>query len=126
MITIEVLISMIILLLVIATSITMIKQLRIVEEKEKKYENLYLIMNNIYTFLDDNICDKELLYRDISYDIQCHLIYKKKYTRFRKTDEDDNDMNRINLFFYKVVISFSIGNQKKIFSLYKMITKKPK
>lgn len=56
MITIEVLISMLILFMVVATSIGSMKHLQQVQNQQMRYEDIYIAVENIKDFIANDIC----------------------------------------------------------------------
>ncbi|MCF6207576.1 MAG: hypothetical protein L3J47_11925 [Sulfurovum sp.] len=125
MITVEILISIVILFLVIATSVTGIKQLRMVEEKGDKYEAWYIGFHNITELLDKTICTpghmgQEGTLSGMTYQAACKLVEKRK--SFRKTIEDDEEEGNYGpylLSLYKISLKLSKDNMQKEYSYYK-------
>jgi len=132
MITIEILISILILFLVIATSVTMIKQLRMVEQKEQKYENIYIAFSNISNYLEDTICTKGYLHQkgifsNVSYDAKCKLISKQKsYQKSFEEGDPEGNIGDTLLLFYEIDLLLSLDHKQNSFKYYKTIAKKLK
>ena len=132
MITIEILISILILFLVIATSVTMIKQLRMVEQKEQKYENIYIAFSNVISYIDNSICQEGSLHQtgilsDVSFDAKCRLISKtRSYQKSFDKEEPSGNIGNIMLFFYEVTLNLRCEKQQKSFVFYKTVAKRLK
>ena len=130
MITIEILISILILFLVIATSVTMIKQLRIVEDKEQKYEKFYIAFSNISDYLEDTICTQgystqQGILSGVLYDAKCKLVSQQKsYKKSFEESEPKGNIGNTLLSFYEVDLELNWHNKQKNFKYYKTIAKK--
>jgi len=130
MITIEILISILILFLVIATSVTMIKQLRMVEDKGQKYEKFYIAFNTISSYLEDTICTKGYLKQkgvlsNVSYSAKCKLISQQKsYKKAYDIGDTEGNIGNILLSFYEIDLELKWHNKHKTFKYYKTIAKR--
>jgi len=132
MITIEVLISMLILFMVIATSIATIKQLKIVREQQVHHEELYMLILNVKDFIDDDICEKQFSmqgeFDDYQYRATCEKQNElRSYVKaFGVVDVDNVEGNTGNVLisFYKITLDITKHKLQKHYLYFKTTTKK--
>jgi len=128
-ITIEVLISMLILFLVIATSVTTIKQLRLVQNKQEKYETNYITFLSLYDFLDDTICQEghrqmQGQFGIYNYTASCKLLKSlRTYQKAFETDDPEGNIGSSLVSFYEVTLSVKAKNFDKTYTYNKTVTK---
>ncbi|UCN00589.1 hypothetical protein LCX93_01350 [Sulfurimonas sp. SWIR-19] len=128
-ITIEVLISMLILFLVIATSVTTIKQLRLVQNKQEKYETDYITFLSLHDLLDDTICQdgyKEMQgqFALYSYSAKCTLVDSlRTYQKAFEIGDAEGNIGSTLVSFYKVILHIKTKNFDKTYTYNKTVTK---
>lgn len=129
MITIEVLISLLILFMVIATSTVTIKQLKTVREQQINHEELYMLVLNVKDFIDDDICiEKFSMHGDLNgykYSAKCEKLndsrsYKKA---FEEGDEEGN-IGVVSVQFYKILLDIQKKKLERHYLYFKTVTKK--
>jgi len=129
MITIEVLVSMLILFLVIATSFSNIKFFNILNEKKESYEEQYVTVLSLKDKLSSTICktslNQEGSYNGFSYNVTCtkekelrtYVVDRENYT------ESGNYGNRL-MQLYKVELELFKEKYTRKYSYYKTIYSK--
>jgi len=130
MITIEVLISLLILFLVIATSITTIKQLYIIRKKQVDYENVYRVVLNIKDSIQENICrktmSKEGMQNGFQYIVSCKKIDElKNYKTENEINGEKGNIGNFLLELYQVTLQVQQDTFQKKYYYYKTLVKKP-
>jgi len=118
MITIEVLVSMLILFLVISTSFSSIKFFNIMSIKKQDYENEYMLVLSLRDKLSQTIC-KTSLYEDgkfngYSYTASCDKV--KELRTFVSGDEETSisgNIGKYSIQLYKVNLVLSKKNYFK-------------
>jgi len=128
MITIEVLISLLILFMVIATSVTTIKHLNIVRTQQIRYEDVYRAVINIKDYIDADICSKKFSMDGHLNGFEYHAICKeeiekRKYVKAFREGESEGNIGNLMAILSKVTINLKKGNFKKSYSYQKFTTK---
>ena len=129
MITIEVLISLLILFMVVATSVTTIKHLNFVQMQQVKYEDVYRVLINVKDYIDADICQKKRLmsgtFNDFKYKAQCIQEFeKRKYVKAFEQGDPEGNIGNVLAILSKVVITLKKNNFKKKYSYQKFTTKR--
>ena len=130
MITIEIIISILILFMVITTSVTTIKQLRLIKEKSEKYELLYIAFFNISNLIDETICQIEHLeeigeFSGVKYRARCNLVEKKRnYQEAMDIDSPKGNIGNIMILLYQVTLQITVKNSEKSYNYYKIIKRR--
>lgn len=128
MITIEVLISLLILFMVVATSATTIKHLNIVRTQQIRYEDVYRAVINIKNYIDADICSKNFSMNGYLNGFEYHVVCKKELERrtYLKDWENHQDGNVGNTLasLFKVMLTLKQDKYEKTYSYYKLTTKK--
>jgi len=130
MITIEILISIVILFLVISTSVVMIKHLHIIENQTHKYEKFYISFFNITNYLDNRICTDKYLkvegnISDVSYIGTCKLLKEKRnFVKALEKDDKEGNIGSFLFLFYQVTLKLKWKKSEKTYIFYKTISKK--
>lgn len=115
MITIEVLISMLILFLVISTSFTTIKFFNIQIKKRVNYEDKYINFLTLKDKLSNKICKNSLVengtFNGFSYSAKCEKV--KELRTFKKAFDEDEVSGNIGNYLmtlYKVTLQLKKNN----------------
>ncbi|ADN08319.1 hypothetical protein [Sulfurimonas autotrophica] len=129
MITIEVLVSLLILFMVVATSVTTIKHLNLVQTQQVRYEDVYRAIINIKDYIDADICQKKRVMsgtlNDFEYKAECRQeIEKRKYVKAMDLGDPEGNIDNVVAILSKVVITLKKNNFKKEYSYQKLTTKK--
>lgn len=129
MITIEVLVSLLILFMVVATSVSTIKHLNLIQTQQVRYEDIYRAIINIKDYIDDDICKNKMLMsgtiNDFEYKAKCiKEIEKRKYKKASDIGEPEGNIGNIMAILSKVIITIKKNNFKKEYSYQKFTTKK--
>lgn len=128
MITIEVLVSLLILFMVVATSVTTVKHLNIVRTQQVRYEDIYRAVINIKDYIDADICSKKLSMNGHLNGFEYHAVCKKELENrsYFKDWENNKDGNVGNTMvkLFAVILTLRQDKYKKTYSYQKMITKK--
>jgi len=128
-ITIEVLISMLILFLVIATSVITIKQLHIVQNKQIKYEESYITFLSLHDFIDDAICQTghkrmQGIFQMYSYNATCKLVNSlKTYQKAFEEGDTEGNVGSTLVSLYQVTLSIKTEKLEKTYTYNKTVTK---
>jgi uncharacterized protein YxeA len=127
MITIEVLVSLLILLLVIATSTSSVRFFQIVLKQKQNYEDRYIVVLNIKDTLSSKICKRsfkeEGSFNGFNYEATCESV---KELRSFKKDVDDEGSGNIGdylLTLYKVNLYLHKDNLEKSYDYYVTVPK---
>jgi len=128
MITIEVLVSLLILFMVVATSVTTIKHLNLIHTQQVRYEDVYRAIINIKDYIDADICQKKRsmsgTLNDFEYKAECHQeVEKRKYVKAFELGEPQGNIGDVMAVLFKVVITLKKDNFKKEYSYQKLTTK---
>ena len=107
MITIEVLVAMLILFLVSATSFEYIKFFNIISEKKEHYEDVYIATLNIKDELSSDICKKvhyvEGVSNSYTYSAQCEKIKElRTYVKAIEYDDESGNIGGFMIELYRV------------------------
>jgi len=131
MLTIEVLISMLILFLVISMSFSDINFFNILNKKKQNYEDIYIEVLNLRSKLSSDICDviqeKDGKINDFSYSVKCEKL--KQMRTYKKADEAGDSSGNIGPYLvklYLIKLKLTRENIEKEFYYYKTISKKVK
>ncbi len=129
MITIEVLISLLILFMVVATSVTTIKHLNLVQTQQVRYEDVYRALINIKDYIDADICQEKRVmsgtFNDFDYKAQCtQELEKRKYVKAFEQGEPEGNVGDVMAILSKVTITLKKDNFKKEYSYQKFTTKR--
>jgi len=129
MITIEVLISLLILFIVVATSVSALKQTGMTERKKEKYQNYYRAFFNIKDALSLSICRKqkhmEGTMNDFTYVAQCHQVKAlRSYRKAFEPDEPQGNIGSTRYILYRIHVDLKKGETQKTYSYYKTVTEK--
>jgi len=129
MITIEVLVSMLILFLVIATSFENIKFFNIMSDKKISYEDEYMSVLSLKDKLSNTICKTSLketgVFNTYDYSATCENI--KELRTFKKAfelNDPSGNIGRYLMKLYKVNLDLTKGNFTKTFSYYVTVGQK--
>lgn len=127
MITVEVLISLIILFTVIVTSVTSVKHLFMIEGQKELYEHLYMSVLNIKDKIDGKICTKTLHLEgtlgESSYEAHCTKIKEmRNYTTGFDDDEIAGNNGKLNVQLYKIDLDIISQGIQKHYTYYKTNT----
>lgn len=125
-ITIEVLISMLILFLVVATSVTALKHSFLVELKKDKYQSYYYIFFNIKSSIESEICQsKQYLEGRIDDFVFSATCYRKKrllsYVKSLEPDEPYGNIGPVQYTLYEIKINLRKGLYDEVYTYYKTI-----
>ena len=123
MITIEVLVALLILFLVIASSTNTIKFFQIVDRKKTTIEEEYMIVLNIKDILSNSVCKKELKEEGVtngySYTVECEKQEElKSYKKALDLDESSGNIGNHIMRFYKVKLNIKKENFDKNYVYY--------
>ena len=127
MITIEVLISMLILFMVVATSVATLKQLKIIRLQQVKHEELYINVLNIKEMLEGAVCKKFLetsgSVNGFEYRAKCSKIAEKR--SYKKDFEEGIDGNFGNelVTLYKVELTLKKGRFEKAYNYLETVVR---
>lgn len=129
MITIEVLISMLILFMVIATSTATIKQLKIVREQQVHHEELYMLILNVKDYIDDDICKKQFSmqgeFNGYKYHASCEKQNElKSYVKAFEEDDKEGNIGPFAIKFYKIILEVKNDRLEKNYIYFKTVIKK--
>lgn len=129
MITIEVLISMLILFLVIATSFSNIKFFNIINHKKQTYEELYITVQSLKDKLSSNICQTSLAeegeFNGFTYVATCTKIQElKTYITATEDDEISGNYGNTLMQLYKITLTLRDDAFEKEYNYYKTISRK--
>lgn len=129
MITIEVLVSLLILFMVVATSVTTIKHLTLVQTKQIRYEDVYRAIINIKDYIDADICQKKRSMHgrlnDFEYKVECRQeVAKRKYQKAFEIGDSEGNIGNVMAILSKVVITLKKDNFTKEYSYQKLTTKR--
>jgi hypothetical protein len=129
MITIEVLISLLILSMVIATSSVTIKQLMTIGKQQKKHELLYIAVLNIKDLIDDDICRTSLStegdFNSFHFSAKCEEQNRRRsYVKADPDDPREGNIGQLLLILYKVTLTLKNDKIEKNYEYYKTILKK--
>jgi len=124
MITIEILISMVILFMVIATSVTTLKHLKIIQKQQMNHEDFYIAVLNIKDYIEDKICIKQTNIQGSLSGYSFNAVCEKEEAlqNFKKAlDEGDSTGNIGNklISLYKVTLNLQNENVEKEILYYK-------
>jgi len=128
MITIEVLVSLLILFMVVATSVTTIKHLNIVRTQQVRYEDIYRAVINIKDYIDADICSKKVSMSGNFNGFQYHAVCKeeveqRKYVKAFEEGEPEGNIGNLMAILSKVTVTLKKGNFQKSYSYQKFTTK---
>ncbi len=130
MITIEILISMMILFIVILASVNTIKHLKMIYMQQIHHENLFVEVLNIKQLLSSDICKKFKEKRGVSngyeYAVKCHkLTEKRSYIKDTERELYGNHGNTmVEMFRVDLVVkNRRFKNMQKVYQYYKVVTK---
>jgi len=125
MITVEVIISLLILFMVIATSSVTIKQLFLINKQQSNHENLYIELLNVKDYIDEEVCQKD---QDISGDLNgfhfvatCQKVNELK--SFVKDEDREGNLGNYLITLYKVTLSLQKENIDKKYQYYKTVVR---
>lgn len=129
MITIEVLISLMILFMVIAVSVTTIKQLNFVMIQQKKYQNIYAAVFNIKDSIAEDICEKKMKLNNKmgGYDYSAVCEHITSLRNYKKSIDDVNsggNIGKMMIQLYRIRLILKQDRYTKEFVYYKTVTKK--
>lgn len=129
MITIEVLISLIILFMVVTTSVVTIKHLYSVQVQQIRYENVYRAVINIKNYINADICQKKSFmsgeFNNFKYQARCHQeIEQRKYIKAFEPGKPEGNIGNEMAILSKVTITLKKNNFKKKFSYQKLTIRK--
>ena len=128
MITIEVLISMLILFMVIATSIATIKQLKIVREQQIKHDDLYMLVLNVKDYIDGEICSTKQVMEGEFDGYRYRAVCRKEnelrsYVKaFEEGDVEGNTGNKL-VQFYAITLNLKKKKVDRSYLYFKTIIK---
>ena len=115
MITIEILVSMLILFLVIVTSTTSIKFFQTVNKQKTNYEDQYIALLSLKDMLSSTICISKFQdkgeWNDFKYTVTCEKVQELK--NFKKAFDIDDPSGNIGNYLiqlYKVQLSLENKN----------------
>jgi len=125
MITVEVLISLLILFMVIATSTATIKQLNIIRSQQINNEEFYMVVLNIKDYIDNTICIQNTSlqnsFEDFNFQAKCTLIQKKR--KFTKQGLTEGNIGNSFILLYKIQLKIIKDNFSKVYTYYKTVAK---
>jgi hypothetical protein len=129
MITVEVLVSIVILMTVVATSSSAIKYFRLLNDKKTFYEDVYINVLNIEAKIKNDICLKEYnLKGELNgYEYQAVCKKVKSVREYIKGFEDDEPSGNIGLNFAELFeINLQIKKERfeKDYTYYKYFYRK--
>ena len=119
MITIEILVSMLILFLVIVTSTSSIKFFQTVNKQKTNYEDQYIAVLSLKDKLSSTVCiskfQDEGVWNDLAYRVTCEKIQElKSFKKVLLYDEESGNIGNHIMQLYKVQLSL----EKKNYSYY--------
>ena len=125
MITVEVLISLLILFMVIATSTATIKQLNIIRNQQINHEDFYMAVLNIKDYIDDTICLKNNSLhgqlQQFDYNATCTIIEEKR--KYEKKEGSEGNIGIFLISLYKVTLDVKKQEYIQSYIYYKMVAK---
>ncbi len=128
MITIEVLISLLILFIVVTTMTMSLKQFSLFRQKERNYEQFYISVTSIKDSIDARICTKTMAlqgeFEDFTYTATC--TQKKSLRSYTIGDEDTPPGNNGAwlVTLYDITLTLKKQNLEKEYHYAKTILKK--
>jgi len=127
--TIEVLISLLILFMIVAISITSVKHLDIIRTQQVRYGNVYRAVNNIKDYISADICSKKFSMDGHLNGFKYHAVCKQQAQKrnyvvaFQSGDRQGNIGNLLAILS-KVTITLKKGNFKKSYTYQKFTTRR--
>ena len=115
--------------MVVATSVTTIKHLNLVQKQQVRYEDIYRAIINIKDYIDADICQKKNsmsgTFNDFEYTAKCiQELEKRKYVKAFELGDPEGNVGNVMAILSKVVITLKKNNFKKEYSYQKFTTKK--
>jgi hypothetical protein len=115
--------------MVVATSVTSIKQLTLVQKQQVRYEDIYRAVINIKDYIDADICQKKRsmsgTLNDFEYKAECHQeLEKRKYVKAFEQGEPEGNIGNIAAILSTVVLHLKKNSFEKEYSYQKLTTKK--
>jgi hypothetical protein len=115
--------------MVVATSVTTIKHLTLVQTKQIRYEDVYRAIINIKDYIDADICQKKRSMHgrlnDFEYKVECRQeVAKRKYQKAFEIGDSEGNIGNVMAILSKVVITLKKDNFTKEYSYQKLTTKR--
>jgi hypothetical protein len=127
MITVEVLVSMLILFMVVASSVTALKQLRIVRTQQTRHEALYTEVLNVQDMLSKEICNPVMRTRGEldGYTFEAHCTQFEALRSYKKDLEEniDGNVGHILVQLFEVTLLLRRKHIEKEYTYLKTVTK---
>ena len=125
MLTVEVLVSMLILFMVVATSVVTLKQLKIILLQQIRHEELYIEVFNIKEMIDGGLCknflEKNGFVNGYEYKAVCMKIAQKRsYIKDYEEGIDGNEGSAV-VRLYKVNLTLKKEGFEKNYSYFKSV-----
>jgi len=129
MITIEVLVSMLILFLVIATSFENIKFFTIMTDKKAEYEENYMNVLSLKDKLSSTICKTHQSqsgeFNAYKYEARCEKVKElRSFSKGFEIGDPSGNFGNYNMKLYKVTLLLKQDNREKLFQYYLTIGEK--
>jgi len=129
MITIEVLISLLILFIVVTTSVIALKNALMVEKRKEKYQDLYRAIFNVQALMPDSLCIKDQYKKgkinDFDFNLSCTQISELRgYQKSFDTDTPEGNIGSVDYILYEITLTFQKEHFSKTYKYYKTVTKK--
>jgi len=129
MITIEVLVSLLILFMVVATSVTTIKHLGLIQTQQMRYEDIYRVVLNLKDYIDADICQKKMnisgTLNDFEFKAKCRQeVQRRIYVKAFKPGDMEGNFGDKMVRLFKVTITLKKENFKKEYSYQKFTIKR--
>ena len=129
MITVEVLISLLILFLVIATSTVTIKELYKVNQQQFNHEALYSAVLNIKDYIDDDICRTKFSqkgsFNGFDFEAKCDKIKElRNYKKAFDSTEQEGNVGDFLVQLYKVTLTLKNKKMEKAYQYQKTVVKR--
>lgn len=115
--------------MVVATSVTTIKHLTLVQKQQVRYEDVYRAIINIKDYIDADICQKKSsmsgTFNDFEYKAKCiQELEKRKYVKAFELGDPEGNIGDVMAILSKVTVTLKKNNFKKEYSYQKFTTKR--
>ena len=123
MITIEVIISLLILFMVIAVSSVAMKQLIFVNKQQNIHEENYMAVLNIQDYIDADICSKELQksgeLQSYNFSAKCKQLNKNR--NYIKEERTEGNFGKTFVTLYEITLILKKKKFQKVYKYYKTV-----
>ena len=129
MITVEVLISMVILFMITVTSVVVVKQMNFIQNKQQKHEKYFIELFNVKEQISYNICEKffklEGVSRDFYFIATCNKIESlNNYQKSLDSMVPEGNVGNYIVSLYQITLELKRDNFHKKYTYYKTVIAK--